>query len=90
MWGEPYRKSDRSVDVYVGKLRQKLDARRPRTALHPHPLRVRLPLRAPTRRSPLTSFTSFLQAGDSSDNRLAPAAVRESALHMNDLKEKTA
>lgn len=25
VWGEPYRKSDRSVDVYVGKLRQKLD-----------------------------------------------------------------
>jgi DNA-binding response OmpR family regulator len=26
VWGEPYRKSDRSVDVYVGKLRQKLEA----------------------------------------------------------------
>ena len=25
VWGDPYRKSDRSVDVYVGKLRQKLD-----------------------------------------------------------------
>ena len=25
VWGEHYRKSDRSVDVYVGKLRQKLD-----------------------------------------------------------------
>ena len=24
VWGEPYRKTDRSVDVYVGKLRQKL------------------------------------------------------------------
>ena len=24
VWGEPYRRSDRSVDVYVGKLRQKL------------------------------------------------------------------
>ena len=24
VWNEPYRKSDRSVDVYVGKLRQKL------------------------------------------------------------------
>jgi DNA-binding response OmpR family regulator len=24
VWGEPYRKSDRSVDVYVGKLRHKL------------------------------------------------------------------
>jgi DNA-binding response OmpR family regulator len=25
VWGLPYRKSDRSVDVYVGKLRQKLE-----------------------------------------------------------------
>ena len=25
VWGEPYSRSDRSVDVYVGKLRQKLD-----------------------------------------------------------------
>ena len=29
VWGEPYRKSDRSVDVYVGKLRQKLAAALP-------------------------------------------------------------
>jgi DNA-binding response OmpR family regulator len=26
VWGEPYRKADRSVDVYVGKLRHKLAA----------------------------------------------------------------
>jgi DNA-binding response OmpR family regulator len=25
VWDEPYRKSDRSVDVYIAKLRQKLD-----------------------------------------------------------------
>ena len=25
VWGEPYRKTDRSVDVYVGKVRQKLE-----------------------------------------------------------------
>jgi DNA-binding response OmpR family regulator len=25
VWGEPFRKADRSVDVYVGKLRQKLE-----------------------------------------------------------------
>ena len=25
VWGEPFRKSDRSVDVYVGKLRHKLE-----------------------------------------------------------------
>jgi DNA-binding response OmpR family regulator len=37
VWGEPYRKSDRSVDVYVGKLRQKLaDALPNRTFIHTH------------------------------------------------------
>jgi DNA-binding response OmpR family regulator len=29
VWGEPYRKSDRSVDVYIGKLRQKLSRAAP-------------------------------------------------------------
>ncbi len=29
VWGENYRKSDRSVDVYIGKLRQKLADARP-------------------------------------------------------------
>src|ERR671915_345442 len=29
VWGEPYRKADRSVDVYVGKLRHKLAAALP-------------------------------------------------------------
>jgi DNA-binding response OmpR family regulator len=37
VWGEPYRKSDRSVDVYVGKLRQKLARALPgRTFIHTH------------------------------------------------------
>jgi DNA-binding response OmpR family regulator len=37
VWGEPYRKSDRSVDVYVGKLRQKLARVRPgRSLIHTH------------------------------------------------------
>jgi DNA-binding response OmpR family regulator len=37
VWGEPYRKSDRSVDVYVGKLRQKLaDALPGRNFIHTH------------------------------------------------------
>ena len=37
VWGEPYRKSDRSVDVYVGKLRQKLDDALPgRRFIHTH------------------------------------------------------
>jgi DNA-binding response OmpR family regulator len=37
VWGEPYRKSDRSVDVYVGKLRQKLTAALPgHSFIHTH------------------------------------------------------
>ena len=37
VWGEPYRKSDRSVDVYVGKLRQKLDEALPGSRfIHTH------------------------------------------------------
>jgi DNA-binding response OmpR family regulator len=37
VWGEPYRKSDRSVDVYVGKLRQKLENAVPgRRFIHTH------------------------------------------------------
>ena len=37
VWGERYRKSDRSVDVYVGKLRQKLEDARPgRRFIHTH------------------------------------------------------
>ncbi len=37
VWGETYRKSDRSVDVYVAKLRQKLDDTRPgRRFIHTH------------------------------------------------------
>jgi DNA-binding response OmpR family regulator len=37
VWGEPYRKSDRSVDVYVGKLRHKLEDAIPgRRFIHTH------------------------------------------------------
>ena len=37
VWGLPYRKSDRSVDVYVGKLRQKLERALPgRQLIHTH------------------------------------------------------
>ncbi len=37
VWDEPYRKSDRSVDVYVGKLRQKLEDALPgRRFIHTH------------------------------------------------------
>jgi DNA-binding response OmpR family regulator len=37
VWEEPYSKADRSVDVYVGKLRQKLDQASPgRHFIHTH------------------------------------------------------
>jgi len=37
VWGPPYRKSDRSVDVYVGKLRVKLEEALPgRRFIHTH------------------------------------------------------
>jgi DNA-binding response OmpR family regulator len=37
VWGEPYRKSDRSVDVYIGKLRLKLHEALPgRNFIHTH------------------------------------------------------
>lgn len=37
VWGEPYRKPDRSVDVYVAKLRLKLERALPgRRLIHTH------------------------------------------------------
>ena len=37
VWDEPYRKSDRSVDVYIARLRQKLEAASPgSTYIHTH------------------------------------------------------
>jgi DNA-binding response OmpR family regulator len=37
VWGDSHRKSDRSVDVYVGKLRQKLDEALPNVRfIHTH------------------------------------------------------
>ena len=37
VWEEPYRKSDRSVDVYIARLRQKLDEANPGSVyIHTH------------------------------------------------------
>jgi DNA-binding response OmpR family regulator len=37
VWGEPFRESDRSVDVYVGKLRHKLEDALPASSfIHTH------------------------------------------------------
>ena len=45
VWGYAMVHGDRSVDVFVRKLRSKLERVSPELALHPHPLRHRLPLR---------------------------------------------
>ena len=46
VWGYAMAHGDRSVDVFVRKLRRKLEKRVGRLAVHPHPFRRRLPLRA--------------------------------------------
>ena len=45
VWGYAMVHGDRSVDVFVRKLRSKLERVSPELALHPHALRHRLPLR---------------------------------------------
>ena len=44
VWGRELRSGDRSVDVYVSKLRAKLEQGGAGPALHPHPPELRLPL----------------------------------------------
>ena len=46
VWGYAMAHGDRSVDVFVRKLRSKLQQHSPGWELHPHPLRRRLPVRA--------------------------------------------
>ena len=46
VWGGPPRRDDRSVDVYVSRLRAKLGEALPGAAADPHPQRHRLPLLA--------------------------------------------
>ena len=65
VWGESYRKADRSVDVYVGQAPAQAGRGAAAPALHPHALRLRLPLRAGPRRGLSAPFTSFSQGGDS-------------------------
>ena len=47
VWERELRAGDRSVDVYVSKLRTKLEVGDARPPLHPHPPRLRLSLPAP-------------------------------------------
>ena len=63
LWGYTMVRGDRSVDVFVRKLRQKLEKASPRLALHPHALRHRLPLRRRIAR------------GRRPDRRAVPASV---------------
>ena len=56
-WGGELRHGDRSCDVYVHKLRAKLERGPARAALHPYPRRLRLPPRA------RAAFTSFSHGG---------------------------
>ena len=49
VWGYAMAHGDRSVDVFVRKLRQKLRTISPAVELHPHALRCWLPLRARAR-----------------------------------------
>ncbi len=60
VWGSDLRDGDRSIDVYVRKLRVKLEARAAGLALHPHPRRLRLPVspRAFTRHVHTTGHAS--------------------------------
>ena len=63
VWGESYRKADRSVDVYIGKLRHKLGVALPqRRFIHTHfGFGYRF---APDRGTRPMVFTSFSQGRD--------------------------
>ena len=52
VWGGQMAYRDRSVDVFVRKVRRKLAASRTELGLYPHPLRRRLPVLAGTRDEP--------------------------------------
>ncbi len=50
VWGYTMARGDRSVDVFVRKLRQKLERMSPELALRAHPFRGRVPVRGRARR----------------------------------------
>ena len=53
VWGGEMKRRDRSVDVFVRKVRVKLAHRRAGLGLHPHPFWGRIPLRRNTAAPPL-------------------------------------
>ena len=88
VWGYAMAHGDRSVDVFIRKLRLKLEKQSPGLGLHPHPLRRRLPVRArgsdpsvrrprrtPKRRNRRRRSPSRLTRPDPRKNRLAQAAT---------------
>ena len=71
VWGRDPRHDDRSVDVYVSRLRAKLGAALPDPAPDLHPQRDRLPLFARRLMRPGRAFTFFLHSRYSRDNKLS-------------------
>jgi hypothetical protein len=85
VWGYAMAHGDRSVDVFVRKLRQKLRAISPGVELHPHSLRGRLPVRPrarcgrgrrhePDRRGAVTGSSQPRHESITPDRR-APASI---------------
>ena len=87
VWGYAMAHGDRSVDVFIRKVRQKLEGASPDWQLHPHALRGRLPLRPgagrPTRRprrarrrARARSRTPLERARDEALGRVSPAGAQ--------------
>ena len=57
VWQQPYRRYERSVDVYVGEAAPEARGGGAALALHPHPLRLRLPVRCAA--APLALLSLF-------------------------------
>ena len=68
VWGGALRGGDRSIDVYIHKLRVKLEEALPDCALHPHARWLRLPLLA-------RAFTRFSHPGRGSVTGCSPCAA---------------
>ncbi|MGI8506617.1 MAG: winged helix-turn-helix domain-containing protein [Solirubrobacteraceae bacterium] len=58
VWGREMRSGDRSVDVYVRKAAGEARVGALGLELHPHPLRIRVPLAAERRQHANDSFTT--------------------------------
>ena len=92
-WGSDMRKGDRSVDVYVHKLRDKLETALPELALHPHASGLRLPAgggaRSAGERGSRRRFTGFSQQDNRRDNRLRCVPLAVCAPFAQSMKEHT-